>query len=251
MPEFARFNPHLRVWLVVCIMMAGNIFFSNPAFAGYDEGVAAYKRKQYSLAFEEFLESAKQGHIESQRVVAVLHLEGRVGVPKNPAAAAYWFTKAAEQGDAKSQHSIAHMYQNGTHTVRNTEKAIYWYLKAAKQDVIRSHANLGSIYMDGNGVPKDFAEAAKWFLLPANSGMAKAQYNLGAIYAKPGFKRQNLVKSYMWFSIAARSGLKLGINSREQLATKMTEGQIAEAKLIFQEWVANWRARQGLDATPK
>lgn len=55
------------------------------------------------------------------------------GVPKSLEKAAYWFKKAAEQGDAGAQYSLGACYYLGYGVPKSREKAVYWYKKAAEQ----------------------------------------------------------------------------------------------------------------------
>jgi len=54
------------------------------------------------------------------------------GVEKDWEKAAYWFTKAAEQGDATAQNNLGVCYENGMGVERDRKKAVYWYTKAAE-----------------------------------------------------------------------------------------------------------------------
>jgi hypothetical protein len=62
--------------------------------------------------------AAEVGHLEAQRILAWNYLDGRGG-PKDTAAAALSFRKAAEQGDAGPQFQLAATYCTGAGVVRN------------------------------------------------------------------------------------------------------------------------------------
>jgi len=48
-------------------------------------------------------------------------------------AAAAWFRKAAEQGDAGAQFNLGNMYDQGKGVAQDYAQAVEWYRKAAKQ----------------------------------------------------------------------------------------------------------------------
>ena len=48
--------------------------------------------------------------------------------------AAYWFRRAAEQGQCCSQFRLGYIYHHGRGVSQNYEQAIYWYSKAAAQE---------------------------------------------------------------------------------------------------------------------
>ena len=55
------------------------------------------------------------------------------GTARDTAAAALWFRKAAEQGDAGAQFQLAALYCTGTGVVRNLTEAVKWYRRSAEQ----------------------------------------------------------------------------------------------------------------------
>ena len=119
------------VGLALCLLV-------QPVAAGqYEDGNAAYHRKDYLTAIRLWQPLAEQGDAKAQYNLGVLDAKGR-GVPQNYAKALKWFYKAAEQGYAKAQN------------------------------------NLGIMYNKGWGVKKDYVQAQMWFRLAAISGDASA-----------------------------------------------------------------------------
>ena len=119
------------VGLTLCLLV-------QPVAAGqYEDGNAAYHRKDYLTAIRLWQPLAAQGDAKAQYNLGVIDAKGR-GVPQNYAKALKWFYKAAEQGYAKAQN------------------------------------NLGIMYNKGWGVKKDYVQAQMWFRLAAISGDASA-----------------------------------------------------------------------------
>ena len=69
----------------------------SPAWAGFEEGAAAYRRGDYAAALREFLPLAQQGDAQAQFNLGVMYGEGQ-GVPRDYAEALKWFRLAAAQG---------------------------------------------------------------------------------------------------------------------------------------------------------
>jgi TPR repeat protein len=69
----------------------------HPVRAGYQEGYQAANKGAYELAFKEFKAAAEKGDARSQYSLAVMYNDG-IGVKKNPEEATNWFRKAAAQG---------------------------------------------------------------------------------------------------------------------------------------------------------
>ncbi len=138
-----------------------------PVWAGWDEGVAAYKRGEYATALREWRPLSKQGNAKAQYLLGLMHEKGE-GVPQDYARALQRYRKAAEQGDVSAQ------------------------------------AALGLMYMEGQGVLQDYVQAHMWL-------------NMAALKARKGF----------------REALRI---MRDDLATRMTPAQIAEAQKLAREW---------------
>ncbi len=104
------------------------VVLAAPAWAGWDEGQAAYERGDYSLG------------------------EFRV---------------LAEQGSARAQYNLAFMYDNGTGVPQDYAEAVRWFRKAAEQGVAKAQFGLALMYYNGLGVPQDYVQAHMWFNLAA------------------------------------------------------------------------------------
>ena len=69
------------------------------AYADYEKGLAAYQRKEFAIALQEFNAAAAVGDAKAQRYLGVMYGEGH-GVTKNDVEAVRWYRMAADQGDA-------------------------------------------------------------------------------------------------------------------------------------------------------
>ncbi len=116
------------------------VLMASPAWAGYDEGMAAYKRGDYATAMREW-------------------------------------RPLAEQGDAEAQSNLGFMYQHGQGVSQDYAEATRWFRKAAEQGYDRGQYNLGDMYSRGRGVPQDYVLAHMWFNLAATQGHKNAATN--------------------------------------------------------------------------
>lgn len=98
-----------------------------------EDGVAAYRRKDYSTAL-------------------------RI------------FRSTAAQGNAFAQHNLGVMYGNGQGTAQDYVEAMKWYRLAAAQGSAAAQFNIAVMYGNGQGVAKDLVHAHAWFKLSAESG---------------------------------------------------------------------------------
>lgn len=99
-----------------------------PGAGPFEEGVAAYDRGRFDLAYALWLPLAEQGRAAAQFNVAAL-LENGQGVARNEVEAARWYLKAAEQGDPEAQFKAGWLYEQGRGVPLDLAKAKYWYAK--------------------------------------------------------------------------------------------------------------------------
>lgn len=92
------------------------------------------------------------------------------GVSQSYAQAVIWYQKAAEQGDAKAQHSLGYMYETGQGVPQDYKRAVIWYQKAAEQESPIALSILGVMYAEGKGVPKSYKMAYILLNLAASKG---------------------------------------------------------------------------------
>jgi TPR repeat protein len=113
----------------------------------------------------------------------------------------------------------------------------------AEQGDAKAQFALGSMYRDARGVDRDYAQALGWWEKAAEQGLVDAQYALGNIYSGgTGVARDNVL-SYMWYDIAAAqtgAGWLAAIagTNRDVLVKRMTKADLAKAKQLAADWLA-------------
>jgi uncharacterized protein len=116
---------------------------------------------------------------ESNNDMGVRYLLGR-GVVPNAEKAFYYFSKAADKGNAFAQNEVAYMYATGKGTEKNLAKAFYYYKQAAEQNLASAQYNLAIMYHNGLGTEKNPNAALKWFNKSAAHGFEPAKQALVA-----------------------------------------------------------------------
>jgi TPR repeat protein len=129
------------------------------------------------------------------------------GLMADPALAASWIKRSAEQGYAPGLHAYAWCLNHGIGVERNDEDAVYRYRQAAEQGYIYSQNNLAVAYDRGEGTERNPAEALRWFRLAANGGDVLAQLNLGRMYESGRGTAQDMAQASHWYLTAAAKGL--------------------------------------------
>ncbi len=78
--------------IALLLSISCNVFAQS-----FDDGLDAYDRGDYEIAFSIWLPLAEQGDAGAQQWIGYLYLTGN-GVPQNDAETVKWYQLAAEQG---------------------------------------------------------------------------------------------------------------------------------------------------------
>lgn len=144
------------------------------------------------------------------------------------------------EGKASAQVNLGSMYHEGQGVPQDDKEAVRWSRLAAEQADPDASAtaqfNLGVCYHKGQGVPQDDREAVRWLRLAAEQADPDAQAGLGESYDEGRGVPQDYVQAYMWFNLAGASGKAGVIERRDNIVSKMTPDQIAEAQRRAREW---------------
>lgn len=112
----------------------------------------------------------------------------------------------AEQGDAKAEYDLSHMYYYGQGVPRDYAETIRWSRKAADQGYAKAEYGLGVMYYHGQGVPQNYGEAARWWRMAADQGNVYAQSELSSMYYHGQGLSQNYAEAFGWLRKAADQG---------------------------------------------
>ncbi|MBX9634624.1 MAG: trypsin-like peptidase domain-containing protein [Magnetospirillum sp.] len=182
-----------------------------PATAGWDEGLAAWQRKDWGNAAKEFQPLAQNGHVGALNRLGQMTLNGQ-GIAKNEPEALRLLLAAAEKGDASAQNAVGSLYFKGIGTDRNVAQAIIWFGRSADQGYARAQNNLGQLYLLGNGVAKDEAKALGLLRSAADKGIAASWEALGMAYWDGRGVTADHAESVRWYRKAAEQGMLLSQN---------------------------------------
>lgn len=143
----------------------------------------------------------------------------------------------AESGDADAQFGMGLLYSNGFGVPLDDDEALKWYKLAADQDHGMAANNLGVMYANGWGVPQSDEEAFRWYSLAAEHGVIDAQIVLAERFASGFGVTPDNVQAHKWLGIAAALGDLDAENRRDDIASRMTADEIAEAERLANAWL--------------
>ncbi len=164
----------------------------------YEEAVRLEKEKVRDYdAPENYYIAAKRGHLQAQKRLAELYEFGMLCLDVDLKDAAYWYGKAANQGDAEAQYDLYLCYQHGKGVEKNLQEAVRWLKLSANGGYADAMAALGWHFAAGKGVSKNEAEAFDWYQKAAEHGCASALNSLAECYEKGiGVKKNKLKANY-------------------------------------------------------
>ena len=204
----------------------------------FEEASAAYRRGDFAVAFESFLDLAAQGHADAQALVGRMYADGRgvrqdnteavrwfrhaaeqghdlaqaelgfrhlleIAVPRDDIEAARWVRWVAERGNDFAQDRLGVIYDEGKGVTQDYAEAVRWFRRAAEQGNARAQHALGKMHGQGKGVPQDYAEAVRWHRQAAEQGLTVAQFMLGLLCAAGRGMPQDYVQAHKWINLAA------------------------------------------------
>jgi TPR repeat protein len=183
----------------------------------------------YGAALQWLHEAANQGYPRAYYNLGIVYQQGQ-GVRKDQAEALRYFRKGAEAGDSGAQTNLGYMYDNGIGVTRDLQAAVTWYRKAADSGNALAQNNLADLFLRGEGIAQDDAAAFRLFQQAAAQGQTGARIKLGYMYSSGRGTPKDLLTAYSWVTAAATAGDDRGSDLLRSLESKLSSGQVAQAK---------------------
>ncbi|MCO5146618.1 MAG: peptidoglycan-binding protein [Aquamicrobium sp.] len=182
-------------------------------------------------------EAAAGGDPKALYEIGNRYAEGR-GVAADPAKAAEWYGKAAEDGLAPAQYRLGSFYEKGIGVGRDIAAAKKWYAQAAEAGNASAMHNLAVLHAMDAQTAAENETAARWFMRAAELGVRDSQFNLGILSAKGVGMPQNLQEAYKWFALVAKAGDKDAAEKRDEVARALRPEQLETARAAAELWRA-------------
>jgi len=114
------------------------------------------------------------------------------------------------------------------------------FIPLAERGSAAAQTHLGFLFETGRGVPQNYTEAAMWYRRAAEQGDSRAQYSLGLLYDRGQGVPQDIVEASKWLNLSTAAAPSRAREARARIrdavTTKMTRGEIAQARLRALEW---------------
>jgi uncharacterized protein len=123
---------------------------------------------------------------------------------------------------------------------RDYRQASRVFIPLAERGDRAAQTYLGYLFETGRGVPRNYTEAAMWYRRAAEQGDSLAQYSLGLLYDRGAGVPRDVVEAAKWLELstagAPLTAREARVRIRDAVTTKMTRGEIAQARLRALEW---------------
>jgi hypothetical protein len=123
---------------------------------------------------------------------------------------------------------------------RDYRQASQIFIPLAERGGAAAQTYLGFMFETGRGVPRNYTEAAMWYRRAAEQGDSLAQYSLGLLYDRGFGVPRNVVEAAKWLELSTAGSppkaREARVRIRDAVTTKMTRGEIAQARLRALEW---------------
>ena len=100
----------MRLIISTFVALAVVLSIGSPAWAGYKEGLRAYRAKDYTTALHEFRPVADRGHARAQYRLGLMYEKGR-GVSADTQTALKWYGLAARKGHANAMRGLSRVWR--------------------------------------------------------------------------------------------------------------------------------------------
>lgn len=205
------------------------------AQADLNQGLQAYHRGDYSVAFEVFNHSEEA---EAKHYLASLYYQGK-GIPQDTNKAIELFAQAATAGYLPAINNLGLLYLSGEGVSKDYSKAREYFTKAAAQNDYRAMHYLGMMNQKGLGQKRDLKAAATLYKQAAEGGYAQAQYDYGMLLAQGQGIKLDYVTAYAWLNLAEKNGYRAATDSKNRLFSLLKPEQKAQATELANSFLAN------------
>ncbi|RKO98830.1 hypothetical protein CXG81DRAFT_15392 [Caulochytrium protostelioides] len=158
----------------------------------YEHGLPPLVPVDESYAVGLLLEAGELGYRPAQYKLGFIYEYGRLGCAPNPQDSIYWYSQAADQGDAEAQFALAGWYLSGVSGLLPKSEAQAFRLTelAADQGLPKAMYALGYFLEMGMGTAYDPQRAWNYYTAAAQRGDTKGQQRVAQGPPIPGLRAQ-------------------------------------------------------------
>lgn len=194
-------------------------------------------QSRFAEAAEAYTRAAEAGIADADFWLGCFASQG-LAAPRDEAAAARHFLRAAAAGHAVSQAVAADLLTHGTGLAADPEAAARWEAETQKITDRELITTIGGLFLEGRLVKRDLARALRFFRVAAGQGQPAAQRWAGALLASGEAGERDLMEAYQWLWLAARKGQPDAESTFQKVLQAMSGDQIVEAAKRAEQYQA-------------
>jgi uncharacterized protein len=149
----------------------------------FDQGLSAYRGKQFSQAAELYRKACDGGERKGCHDLGLMYYRGE-GMTKDLNRAAGLFKRACDAGGSGGCQDLGLMYSRGEGVVKDLNRAAGLFKRACDAGIAPGCTDLGLMYYKGEGEAKDLLHAADLFKRACDAGGSGGCLNLGSMYSR-------------------------------------------------------------------
>ncbi|XHS77009.1 SUMF1/EgtB/PvdO family nonheme iron enzyme [Burkholderiaceae bacterium UC74_6] len=172
-------------------------------------------------------QGADAGDARAMNALGLLYESGVPGqLSVNAAQGLSWIQRAAEAGDPRALTNLATHYARAQGLPKDEAAAARLYMRAASMGWPAAMSTVGSIYQNGAyGTPQNLRAATLWLGRAALAGDTRAMLNLGGNYERGLGVEKDLDLALAWYNKAAALGDELARKFLEQRKAELAKAQ--------------------------
>jgi TPR repeat protein len=179
--------------------------------------------------------AADKGSTKGMDVLAMAHLSGEMGLPKDTALAEKLLTSAAQKGDTDAQLSLGQFYITGLFGRRDTTAGLHWLQTATDAGSAKAAGTLAYFLITGKeGVPVDAARGVALARKAMASNEMLGHYAMGVAYVTGAGVAENPSEGWYQITLAQRMDnqqqLKSASDYLAKASAKLTPAQLTQLK---------------------
>jgi TIR domain/Sel1 repeat len=175
----------------------------------FDQGLSAYRAKQFSQAAELYRKACDGGERKGCHDLGLMYYRGE-GMEKDLNQAAGLFKRACDAGGTGGCLDLGLMYLRGEGVPKDLNRAADLYKRACDAGAPPGCTDLGRMYHEGEGVVKDLNRAADLFKRACDAGGAIGCLDLGTMYRRGEGVPKDRNRAADLFKKACEAGVNRG-----------------------------------------
>jgi TPR repeat protein len=175
----------------------------------FDQGLSAYKGKQFSQAAELFLKACDGGERKGCHDLGLMYYKGE-GVAQDLNRAAGLYKRACDAGGTGGCLDLGLMYLRGEGVPKDPKRAADFYKRACDDGSPPGCTDLGRMYYEGEGVAQDLSRAAELYKRACDGGGAGGCLDLGLVCLRGEGVPKDRNRAADLFKKACDAGLSRG-----------------------------------------